>query len=104
MDTQFIAFYILAIAIAICVLMVVCFSEISSEIDDLKKQKQKPKEANRTLEEIERDAGIVYCKECKLVAVCPHQNEKDERAGNPIKEVLGCNSGIQHTIIPAEED
>lgn len=92
MDTKFIALYILVTAIAICVFMVVCFNEISSEIDDLKKQK--PKEANRTLEEIEHSYGVVYCKECELIDNCPIQKEKDEHEGNPIKEILGCGNGV----------
>ena len=50
----------------------------------------------------ENDRSVIYCKECRVVQTCPCQKEKDERAGNPFKEVMGCNKGIP-TIIPAEE-
>lgn len=40
---------------------------------------------------------ICYCKECQIVKHCPCQKEKDEREGNPFKEVMGCNKGIPST-------
>lgn len=49
----------------------------------------------------ETDTKMVYCKECQIINNCPNQKEKDEREGNPIKEVMGCNEGIP-TIIPAD--
>ncbi len=48
---------------------------------------------------------VCYCKECQIAQACHFQKEKEEREGNPFKEVMGCNKGIPTTIPadPAEE-
>lgn len=45
---------------------------------------------------MDSENSIVYCKQCLLAKrkICPIQKEKDEREGNPFKEIVGCNDGI----------